>query len=86
MVLDNLKLIIKSKGGIQYESLQNYFKMSYSIDLSSLHDPIGKASHLDHSWPDNIDHTTPELSTCYLVLYDDCNLTGHIWSLCLVFV
>jgi hypothetical protein len=40
----------------------------------------GKASGLDHIWPDLIDHQKPELSASFLVIYDKGSLTGQMWS------
>ena len=40
----------------------------------------GKASTFDHSTPDKIDHPWPELNACYLNIYDNCTLTGQMWS------
>jgi hypothetical protein len=42
---------------------------------------IGKASGLDHIWPDLIDHQKPELNASFLVINDYCILTGQIWSI-----
>jgi hypothetical protein len=40
----------------------------------------GKASGLDHNQLDYIDHQKPKLSACFLVVYDNCNLPGQMWS------
>ena len=42
---------------------------------------FGKTSSHDHNWPDNIDHQKPELSTCSLAMYVNCNVTGELWSI-----
>jgi len=40
----------------------------------------GKASALNHLWPEKIDYPNPESNSCCFVMYAKCNLTGHYWS------
>lgn len=37
----------------------------------------GKASGIDHSQPDHIDHLKPKLSSNNFVIYVNCNLVGQ---------
>ena len=46
---------------------------------------IGKASDLDHIWPDQIEVPLPELSSCCLVVYIICRLTRQVWSISAAF-
>jgi hypothetical protein len=54
----------------------NIFRKQSSFFLSL----ASKTGGLDHIWPELIDHKKPELSTCFLVIYGKCNLTGQMWS------
>ena len=56
------------------------------VAITGLAQLSGKASDLDHSWLDHIDHHKAELSACCLVMYVDCNLTGQMWSIRPAFV
>lgn len=48
--------------------------------------PTGKASGLDHIWPDLIDYQKQLLSPSFFVKHDKCNLTDQIWSTCPAFI